>query len=154
MRFGPGLKYAVKFVYTAPGLPLQIVEEFDHWRQVRDPSGEVGWMHRILLSGRRTARVLTSHNAPLPLRKRPDFSADIAALMQDGLLVELDRCEGQWCSISVRSGAFRGYARRDALWGADPLISGSDTLQVPTEFSKRPSRAVTLTPNGTRPTSH
>src|SRR5262249_36825138 len=40
------------------GLPVEIVKEFDSWRQVRDAEGTTGWVLGSMLSGRRTAVVL------------------------------------------------------------------------------------------------
>ena len=44
MRVGPSLDYATSWVYSARGLPLEITEEYDNWRRVRDPDGATGWM--------------------------------------------------------------------------------------------------------------
>ena len=55
MRIGPSLDYGTKWIYVKSGLPLEITAEYDNWRQVRDSDGITGWMHRALLSSRRTA---------------------------------------------------------------------------------------------------
>lgn len=118
MRFGPGFKYDVKYIYTAPGIPLQVFQEFDNWRHVRDPEGDTGWVHSSLLSGRRTGVVQSMAPAPLPLRAQPDATSPVEAFMEDGLVVELVSCGLQWCRVSAESGSYGGYARREALWGS------------------------------------
>jgi hypothetical protein len=57
MRIGPSFEYAVEWLYQAPGLPLEITEEYGNWRQVRDCDGISGWMHQSLLSSKRTVIV-------------------------------------------------------------------------------------------------
>ena len=54
-RIGPGVNYAVDWMYLKPGLPMEIIQEYDNWRRVRDPDGAEGWINQSLLSGRRTA---------------------------------------------------------------------------------------------------
>ena len=57
VRTGPGKDYPIHWVYTRPGLPVRIVDEYDVWRLVEDPDGDKGWTHSSLLSLRRTVVV-------------------------------------------------------------------------------------------------
>ena len=45
LRTGPGNRYPIEYVYRRKGYPLEIVAEFDQWRQVRDWQGTEGWVH-------------------------------------------------------------------------------------------------------------
>ncbi|MGB0720715.1 MAG: SH3 domain-containing protein, partial [Bdellovibrionales bacterium] len=71
VRAGPGKQYPVQWVFKKAGLPVEIVLEFDHWRKIKDYEGASGWVHKSLLSGRRTAIVkplndgLKKENMPL-----------------------------------------------------------------------------------------
>src|SRR5690606_15423639 len=56
-RVGPGVNYSVDWMYMKSGLPMEIVQEYDTWRRVRDADGSEGWINQSLLSGRRTAMV-------------------------------------------------------------------------------------------------
>ena len=58
MRKGPGTDYPTAWVYRRAGLPLEVIKEFEGWRQVRDADGASGWVLQTFLSGRRTALVL------------------------------------------------------------------------------------------------
>src|SRR5262245_43036440 len=58
LRQGPGTDYPIAWVFQRAGLPVEVIREFEVWRQVRDASGTVGWVHSSLLSGRRTALIL------------------------------------------------------------------------------------------------
>ena len=54
-RIGPGVNYPVDWLYLKPGLPMEIIQEYDNWRRVRDADGAEGWINQSLLSGERTA---------------------------------------------------------------------------------------------------
>ena len=41
-RTGPALRYPIKWVYVRSGMPIEIIQEFDTWRKVRDIKGEEG----------------------------------------------------------------------------------------------------------------
>ena len=64
MRVGPGRDYKVEWMYTKAGLPLEILQEYDNWRKVRDPEGNEGWILHSLLSGERTAIVAPWDSVP------------------------------------------------------------------------------------------
>src|ERR1700751_441145 len=57
VRAGPTKDNDVSWVYTRPGLPVEITAEFENWRRVRDSEGSEGWVYHSMLSGRRTAVV-------------------------------------------------------------------------------------------------
>ena len=39
MRVGPGQNYTVSWLYTKAAIPMEIIQEFDNWRRVRDFEG-------------------------------------------------------------------------------------------------------------------
>ena len=51
LRIGPSRDYAVNWLYTRSGIPMEIIQEYDHWRRVRDLDGTEGWIHKSLLTG-------------------------------------------------------------------------------------------------------
>jgi SH3-like domain-containing protein len=122
MRVGPGRDYKVEWMYTKRGLPLEILQEYDNWRKVRDSEGEEGWILQSLLSGERTALVTPwkagEANALISLRKAPDYSAPEAALLEPGVLAAVDECVNGWCKVSVNK--VDGYAAQTDLWGVYP----------------------------------
>nr|WP_245294989.1 SH3 domain-containing protein [Pararhizobium antarcticum] len=80
MRIGSSFENSVKWLYTASGLPLEIIEEYGNWRLVRDCDGTSGWMHRSLLSALRTAIVGPWKVKSATLYSGPFQSSGIAAL--------------------------------------------------------------------------
>lgn len=113
LRVGPGQRYPIEWVYQRPGLPLLVVAHFDQWRWVQDHEGTKGWMHRTLLSTRRTALIV---DAVQTVREEP--SADAAAVLraEPGVIADLLGCEGRWCRIGLAGE--KGWVRDGAIWGA------------------------------------
>ena len=56
-RVGPGADYQIAWVFRRAGLPVEVLAEFENWRQIRDSSGSTGWVNAGLTSARRTAVV-------------------------------------------------------------------------------------------------
>ena len=115
LRTGPGTRYPIDWIYQRRGLPMQVIDEFDIWRRVRDHQGTVGWMHRSMLAGRRTLLVLGER--PL-LRRRPVPAAPGLAYLESGVVGAFGGCEGGWCRIEAQG--FEGWLRRAEVWGVDP----------------------------------
>jgi SH3-like domain-containing protein len=125
LRKGPGTDYPIAWVFQRAGLPVEVIREFDVWRQVRDASGTVGWVHSSLLSGRRTALILPweikegQAQAPLAtLRDDDDDRATAVAQVEAGVLASIISCENAWCRVSI--GSHRGYIEQSKLWGTYP----------------------------------
>ena len=43
VRVGPGVRYPVKWVFRQKAIPVEIVQEYDTWRKIRDWEGAEGW---------------------------------------------------------------------------------------------------------------
>ncbi len=119
LHVGPGNNYPVEWQYLRQGLPVEIIAEFDTWRQIRDWQGTQGWVHKSLLSGRRTVWILDKIR---PLRRDPDEKAKIIAQIEPGVIGKSLECQGNWCKIEIKSEqkTFRGWIKRRCLWGIYP----------------------------------
>ena len=94
VRAGPTKDNDVAWVFTRPGLPVEITAEFENWRRVRDSEGSEGWVYHSLLSGRRTAVVTMKNKDELaPLYDRADSSSAIAAKLQAGVVAQVKKCD-------------------------------------------------------------
>lgn len=110
-RVGPSLSYPIAWRYNRKGLPVLVVKESGEWRRVRDPAGDEVWVHeRMLASGPMAMVTETTLLIDAP-------AGDAASLAQvgEGVLVEVERCDGAHCR--VRAGNFRGWIARAKLWG-------------------------------------
>jgi SH3-like domain-containing protein len=120
IRQGPGTDYKVLWVFTRAGLPVEIISEFEGWRQVRDSEGTTGWVLQGLVSGRRTALVLPwevkdGKTVRVPLRSDDREAAATVAVAEPGVIANVRSCDGRWCYVSIAD--FRGYIEQKKLWG-------------------------------------
>ncbi len=115
LRTGPGIRYPIEWVYARKGLPLEVIDEFETWRRVRDWQGSVGWVHQSMLSSQRGAMVVGEQRL---LRRAPEDGAAGVARVEAGVVTRLRRCVGGWCRIEVKG--FAGWLRQDQIYGAYP----------------------------------
>jgi len=115
VRRGPSLSHRIDWVYKHRNMPLRVTAEHGHWRRVEDRDGVGGWLHYSLISGNRTV-IVEQHM--LQLYSRPDATTNVNAALEAGVIAELGTCDAGWCRL--RAGGYRGWARRDALWGILP----------------------------------
>lgn len=114
MRNGPGKRYPVKWSYQRKGLPIKIINEYEHWRKVADHEGVVGWMHKSVLSGKRTGMVMADN---IVLRRKPLESAQASAKLMKGVIVSIESCRPEWCEVEVKGGRADGWIPSSLLWG-------------------------------------
>ncbi|WP_202331178.1 SH3 domain-containing protein [Mesorhizobium sp. L-8-3] len=120
-RIGPGLNYAVDWMYLKPGLPMEIIQEYDNWRRVRDSDGAEGWINQSLLSGRRTgiaAPWQRGKDARISLLSRPEEGAGTVAVIEPGVIGTIRSCNGEWCEMSFAGHS--GWLSQGLVWGAYP----------------------------------
>lgn len=121
MRIGPGTDYAVEWLYQKQGLPLEVIQEYDNWRRVRDSEGAEGWIYQSLLSGKRTAIASPWNKGKsqlMDLKYGPSDNSETIAQVQPSAIGTLKSCNGQWCEISF--GETEGWMKQTLLWGAYP----------------------------------
>lgn len=114
LRIGPDLRYKIEWTYQRKDLPVQIVEEHDNWRRIRDPEGTEGWVQRPLLTSRRSFLVQGEERA---LRRRAEDGAETVARLKPGVIGAIRKCEAEsaWCEAKV--GDYRGWIKRSEIWG-------------------------------------
>ena len=113
VRAGPATRYPIKWVYNKRGLPVEIVQEFDVWRKVRDRDGEEGWLHKSLLSSRRNVVVLGEE--PVAIRSQDSEKSRSIARLEPGVIATATECKKAWCKITASG--YEGWAERKSLWG-------------------------------------
>jgi SH3-like domain-containing protein len=122
-RQGPGTDHKVLWVYRRAGLPVEVLREFEGWRQVRDSDGSEGWVAQALVSGRRTALVLpweakAGRRTQVQLHSDDRAGSAPVAMLEAGVIANIRSCDTRWCYVSV--GDFRGYVEQNRLWGVYP----------------------------------
>lgn len=112
-RKGPGKRFPIEWIYQRKDLPVEIVQEFDTWRKIKDESGAESWVHQSLLSGKRTAISVVDPYARL--FKKSDEDSRIIGLVEQGAIVEIRGCLEEWCKVDVLN--YDGWITKKDLWG-------------------------------------
>ena len=119
VRRGPGQEYEVAFTFVRSGVPLEITQEFDTWRKIRDSEGAEGWIFHSLLSGDRAALVAPWADAgPFAMRRDAEPQAHVVAYLQPRVMVDVEACTGSWCEVGVEG--YDGWIEQERLWGVYP----------------------------------
>ena len=131
LRTGPGFRYPIAWVFLRRAMPVEVVGEFEQWRRIRDRDGAEGWIHKALLSGRRTVTVIGGERglrsdpprrfaAPRPAPKRGSRAAFSPAAAT---------------GANSAPAAVRGWMPRGHLWG----VYAGETLRVNRPGRRSPS---------------
>ena len=123
LRVGPGTDYAVSWMYTRSGLPVEIIQEFDNWRRIRDSDGTEGWVNQSLLSGQRSAVAAPwmrgkGSSVYVNMRREPLPSSTVIAKLEPGVVIKVGECNGDWCR--AEADGTEGWVAQAELWGAYP----------------------------------
>lgn len=116
LRTGPGTRYPIQWVYRRKAFPLEITEEFDLWRKIRDIDGASGWIHKSMLMGNRSAIIQGS--GPQIVRANPDEDSRPLFKAEPRVLSRLIECEIYWCRLQIAGR--KGWIEKKYLWGVYP----------------------------------
>ncbi|MFS2325593.1 SH3 domain-containing protein [Brucella sp. H1_1004] len=122
LRVGPGRDYAVSWLFMKAGLPVEIIQEYDNWRRIRDADGTEGWVYQSLLSGKRTAITApwlkNDQGAMITMRRDPSETSSLSAEVEPNVVGTARECNGQWCRMDIQG--VRGWIKQSDLWGVYP----------------------------------
>ena len=111
VRYGPSFDSDIKYVYKKINLPLKQVDKKENFRRIIDFKNNGGWIHISQLK-KNNSVIATKDKI---LFKNPSTFARPIALIKEGRLLILEKCEQKWCEIS--SGEFQGWIEKDNIWG-------------------------------------
>jgi len=112
LRSGPGLVYEKKWLYVRRNIPVKVIGEYEEWRKIQDYDGEEGWMHRSMLSNKRTVLVTGKVRV---MRRHPSSDAAPVARVEAGVNAKLLECTPDYCRIQVDN--YKGWVNRRHIWG-------------------------------------
>lgn len=115
LRAGPGFRYPIEWVYRRAGLPVEVIDEYETWRRIRDWEGTLGWVHQSMLQNRRNVRAAAEEQL---LRQEPSHDARPVARVEAGAIGSLRSCRGNWCQIDFAG--IGGWLPRETLYGVYP----------------------------------
>lgn len=115
VHVGPGKTYPIEWTYTRQALPVEIIAEFDTWRQIKDKDGATSWVHKSLLSGKRTAMVKERRHR---IRSKPKQDARVVAYLEPDVIVKVKKCASDWCQVDANG--YVGWIKKTKIWGVYP----------------------------------
>ncbi len=114
-RSGPGSRYPIEWVYTQKGAPVEVVAEFELWRKVKDWQGSESWIHKSMLSNKRTAKVITPGENNL--YAEPDYKSKVIARAEDETVAEIVKCPAEHGFCLLKFGQISGWMSKNNLYG-------------------------------------
>lgn len=115
IRVGPGNNYPISWVLLCAHLPIEIIAEFDHWRQIRDWEGTIGWVHKSMLQGKKRYALISRK---ITLYKESKSTSKALAHIEPRVICHILKCNEEWCQIRVSN--FTGWVKASNLWGIYP----------------------------------
>lgn len=117
-RSGPGARYPIEWVYMQKSAPVEIVAEFELWRKIKDWQGSESWVHKSMLSGRRSAKVTAPGENNI--YDKPEFQSKIIARAEDEVVGEIKKCPAEVDFCLVKFSTIEGWMPKSSLFGIYP----------------------------------
>ena len=112
LRQGPSFEHPIKIFYKKKFLPVLIQDNYENFRKIRDHENNSGWIHISQLSKKKAAIVIDDK---LIMFKNATVYSNPSAILKKGRLVKINKCRETWCKVT--SGEFRGWIKKESLWG-------------------------------------
>ncbi len=112
-RNGPAIKSPIEWIFVKKGEPIEIIDEYEQWRKIRDVHGEGGWVHASVLSGKRY--VIVNSREIIFLYKNPQNNSDRVAKIYPEVRCQLIKCKEKWCKVQCNS--CNGWIAKKQIWG-------------------------------------
>lgn len=113
LRSGPGLHYPIEWVYKKKHFPVKVLAEFYNWKKIEDYQGTQGWIHRNLLSKKRTIIFKKKRTS---LYKKANNQTEVRAYIEPNNIAEIIICDSGQCKVKV--GSYKGWVVCKDIWGA------------------------------------
>ena len=117
-RSGPGARYPIEWVYMQKSAPVEIIAEFELWRKIKDWQGSESWVHKSMLSGKRSVKVITPGENNV--YAKDDFKAKIIAKVEDEVVGEIEKCPVNNSFCKIKFASITGLVPRQNLYGIYP----------------------------------
>ncbi len=111
VRYGPSFDSDIKYVYKKINLPLKQIDKKENFRRIIDFKNNTGWIHISQL--KRVNSVIVTKDKVL--FKKPSFFTRPIALIKEGRLLILEKCEKKWCKVI--SSNYEGWIEKKEIWG-------------------------------------
>ena len=112
VRYGPSFKSPIKHVYKKINLPIKQIDKKENFRRIIDYKNNSGWIH---------VSQLKKINSIIPMTdkilfKKPSYFSNPIVKIEKGRLLIVRKCNDKWCKVT--SGKYKGWIKRDNIWGS------------------------------------
>ena len=116
LRAGPAESFPIKWVYQEKNYPVEVIDSFEHWRQIREVDGTIGWVHQKMLKEARYVIIQEEDK----LLSKPLNTGKIIAYVQPGVVGRVRSCpNGDYCLLQFINDdkKIEGWFPRRFVWG-------------------------------------
>ena len=116
LRAGPGERFPIKWLYQEKNYPVEVMDSFEDWRQIREADGTIGWVPERMLKNTRYVIIQTEDK----LLASPSVSGRVVAYVQPGVIAQVHSCpEGDYCLLQFKYAdkKVEGWFPRRFVWG-------------------------------------
>ena len=113
LRIGPSENYPIKLNYVIANTPVEIIDEYKNWRNIKNYEGNNGWVHKNLIKSKRFVIVDTPYEEGLQVFNKPK-GKKIGKIGKRNIL-EINKCLKNWCKIKYNKN--EGWVNKINLWG-------------------------------------
>ncbi len=112
-RIGPGEEYPVVYVYKRKYLPVKVITKYNDWYRIQDHESSKSWVHKRLLSKRKSIFVLKNYSV---LYKSPKNSSVKIARLEKGVVgIVINNTNKDFVKIQING--LKGWVRRADVCG-------------------------------------
>ena len=123
LRIGSSTNYPIILKYVTKNMPVEITDEYERWRKIRDIQGNEGWIYGDLLKGDRFVIIIKNNESKIHMFSKPDGKpiGEIGKLN----IARIKVCLKKWCKIKFDNNT--GWINKKNLWG----VYKNETINVP-----------------------
>jgi SH3-like domain-containing protein len=114
LRIGPSYSHPIAYVYEKKNMPVEVIDEFEVWRKVKDYQGDTGWVHLSQLSRKRS--LLTTKDGIVLYKKSTIYSEPIIKIGKSEAVV-IKKCIPNWCLVEIQK--YKGWIQTEHVWGLE-----------------------------------
>ena len=131
LRVGPSINYPIKLKYIKKNLPVEVIDEYNVWRKIKDHENNIGWIHKSLIKGERNGIIISEINKHVYVYN--NIFGRIIGEISIGSIVNLPKCKINWCYITKYN--YKGWVKKEYIWGIkDDEVFGIGLYQTVTDY--------------------
>tara|TARA_B100001013_G_C24583673_1_gene431719 strand:+ start:636 stop:1103 length:468 start_codon:yes stop_codon:yes gene_type:complete len=111
LRYNANIEAPIKYIYQKKGLPILVIDEHGNWKKTRDIDGDEGWIHKSMLSNKKTFINIKKQNLIKYIEKK-DL---VIAIVNNGVVGKILKCKKNYCLVKIKS--YKGWLEKKFLWG-------------------------------------